>query len=72
MCRLDDSIDHQRDQDGNERAQADQSGRFAIRRGRPGIGVRLSVVAVVVLAGRRFTWVVWRSLKTGARHGRRS
>ena len=49
MGQLDESIDHQRDQDGSGRTQADQSGRRAIPRGRPGIGLRLSVVAVVVL-----------------------
>jgi hypothetical protein len=69
VSQLDDAVDHQRDQDGSEHSQTDQSGGLAVPRGRPGFGPLLPVlvVAVVVLAGRRFTWVVWRSV---TRHGR--
>ncbi len=52
--------------------QTDQCGGLAVPWGRPGFGLLMpvAVVAVVVLAGRRFTWVVWRSLRSVARHGR--
>lgn len=71
LGQLEDSPDHQRDEDGSKHSQADQNGGLAVPWGRPGFGL-LAPVAVVVLAGRRFTWVVWRSLGSVTRHGRRS